>query len=501
MKRILSLVLALIMCLTVMTSCEMLESLLNPQPEVPTVTDAELAIQAITTKYYGKNDGASNDYTLEKIVVGGNTRFDIQWSVDLETIQIKEKDDRNVTVDLPDDNAEEATYVLTAKIVDADGKEYTKSFTLKLPKYSSAPISIEKANSIGAAQGSDYTTRTYMVAGVVTKVANETYGNIYISDGTNEFYIYGLYDANNVRYDKMENQPKVGDYIVVSTVLGQYKGAPQGKNATLKTHVAATTLTKANEIGAAQGSDYTAEKYIVTGVVDEIANSTYGNVYIKDADGNRFYIYGLYDAAGVRFDKLAVQPAVGDTITVLTALGQYKGAAQGKNGTIVAHTVAPKNERASVTYTFASTSTQQGVELTNETALALFTASGTEDVLTSVSVTKIYDGNGTGGAYPNAAGFLKAGTGKVNGQIVLDFGDRKVVSVEIKCHDWYKASAQYPTNSNKVSVNGCDGVLAPYNESGAPEVMTFTLDGTSSVVTIDTALRIFIFEIVVVFAE
>jgi hypothetical protein len=67
MKRILSLVLALIMCLTVMTSCEMLESLLNPQPEVPTVTDAELAIQAITTKYYGKNDGASNDYTLEKI--------------------------------------------------------------------------------------------------------------------------------------------------------------------------------------------------------------------------------------------------------------------------------------------------------------------------------------------------------------------------------------------------------------------------------------------------
>ena len=152
-----------------------------------------------------------------------------------------------------------------------------------------------------------------------------------------------------------------------------------------------------------------------------------------------------------------------------------------------------------VTYSFANTSTQKGVELTAETALALFNSSATENVLTSVEVTKIYDGNGTGGAYPETSGFLKAGSSKADGQIVLNFGDKKVTKVEIKCHDWYKLSDAYPTNSNKISVNGSEGVLVPYTADGTPDVITFTLDEASSVVTIDIARRAFIFDIVVTF--
>ena len=152
-----------------------------------------------------------------------------------------------------------------------------------------------------------------------------------------------------------------------------------------------------------------------------------------------------------------------------------------------------------VTYSFANTSTQKGEELTAETALALFNSSATENVLTSVEVTKIYDGNGTGGAYPETSGFLKAGSSKADGQIVLNFGDKKVTKVEIKCHDWYKLSDAYPTNSNKISVNGSEGVLVPYTADGTPDVITFTLDEASSVVTIDIARRAFIFDIVVTF--
>lgn len=273
---------------------------------------------------------ADGDYTLP---VAGTNYADvvISWASNSEYVVVGANG--VITVKVPDTKTE---VVLTATLTCGEATA-TKEITITLNK---SITSIADANAIGAAQGSDYTAEKYLVAGVVTEVANATYGNLYISNGTDKFYIYGLYDAEGNRYDKMANAPAVGDYVVVLTSLGQYKGAPQGKNATLVTHVAPTTIVEANTIGAAQGSDYTTEKYLVTGVVDEVANATYGNIYIKDADGTRFYIYGLYDQAGNRYDKMATAPKVGDTITVLTTLGQYKGAPQGKNATLVAHTVA-----------------------------------------------------------------------------------------------------------------------------------------------------------------
>ena len=247
MKRILSLVLALIMCLTVMTSCEMLESLLNPQPEVPTVTDAELAIQTLTTKYYGKNDGVSRDYDLDRAVVGGNTKFDVQWSVNLETIQIVEKDERNVTVDLPADNAEETTYVLTAKIVDADGKEYTKSFTLTLPKYSSDPkadsaLTIAEAIALGNKKAhNEYTVGKYYVTGVIKEVYQTKYGNMYLEDAEgNTLTVYGTYNEDGtVQYGDMSVKPVAGDTVTVYGIIGKYNTTAQMKNGWITAHTPA----------------------------------------------------------------------------------------------------------------------------------------------------------------------------------------------------------------------------------------------------------------------
>ena len=713
--------------------------------------DAEKTNLKIETSY--STDG---DYTLP--VVGANfSDVTISWASNNENVVVGANG--VITVKIPDTKTE---VTLTATITCGEVTA-TKEIKITLNKTITA---IADANELGAAQEHNtYTADKYLVAGVVTEVVNSTYGNLYISDGVNKFYVYGLYDVEGKRYDKMENAPVVGDYIVVLTALGQYNGAPQGKNATLVTHESTTaTVVEANTTGAAQEHNtYTADKYLVTGVVDEIANSTYGNIYIKDEEGNRFYIYGLYDVCGIRFDKMTAKPAVGDTITVLTALGQYNGTAQGKNATLVSltvattapehthtactecgkctaedctgeatdkcegHEVAPTHTHTpcatcnlctaadctgeasekcaghqttppagdtttynqvtdlttlktgdkvvigapaynkllsmvkvatyynkgvdysatdfsnvtddeifvvtvnadgtyefvsvsgevlalsagfssldvtsahktwkliavegkaglfyienagrtgyriewyasknnwstynnnfndlfelaiytvpassgtvtppththtvctecgkctaedctgeatdkceghtstpvdvtTVTYNFATASTEKGTKLTNETALALFTASGSADVLTSVTVTNIYNGNADGGAYPQTSGFVKAGKSNGDGTLVLNFGDLKVVKVEIKCHDWYKASAQYPTNSNKVSVNGSAEVLAPYNEAGTPDVLTFTVDNASSV-TILTNDRVFIFEIVVTFAE
>ena len=77
----------------------------------------------------------------------------------------------------------------------------------------------------------------------------------------------------------------------------------------------------------------------------------------------------------------------------------------------------------------------------------------------------------------------------------------KVAKVQIVCHDWYKKSTDYPTNSNKVSVNGSEAVLAPYNEEGTFGTLTFDLATASETVTIDTNLRVFIQKIIVTFAD
>ena len=97
-------------------------------------------------------------------------------------------------------------------------------------------------------------------------------------------------------------------------------------------------------------------------------------------------------------------------------------------------------------------------------------------------------------------GFLKTGTRDVAGKIVLTFGS-KVAKVQIVCHDFYIPSDQYPTNSNKVSVNGSEAVLAPYNEEGTFGTLTFDLATASETVTIDCSKRVFIQKIIVTFAD
>ena len=61
--------------------------------------------------------------------------------------------------------------------------------------------------------------------------------------------------------------------------------------------------------------------------------------------------------------------------------------------------------------------------------------------------------------------------------------------------------AEFPTNSNTVAVNGSATQLAPYATDGTPAVLTFELGEASNVVTIDLSKRVFIFEIVVYFAD
>ena len=71
----------------------------------------------------------------------------------------------------------------------------------------------------------------YELTGVITKVANTTYGNFDLTDETGTVYIYGLCSPTGEQKYWAASGAKVGDTITVRTVRTSYNGTPQGKNA------------------------------------------------------------------------------------------------------------------------------------------------------------------------------------------------------------------------------------------------------------------------------
>lgn len=299
-------------------------------------TDAEkVASEKETLKV---TNSFTADGTMTLPLVGVNyDDVTIAWTSDSEYIVIAE--DGTATVTVPDTKT---VVKLTATLTCG---EVTETVEIEVTLNKKA-LTAGEAIEIGAAkEHNTYTDGKYLIAGIVTEVYNDQYGNMYIKDELgNVLTVYGTYSADGkVRYDAMETKPVAGDYVVLLGVLGQYNGTAQTKNAWILSWTTPTDIPTANEVGKNNPS-YTEDKYLVTGTVTEVANTTYGNLYIEDAEGNKLYIYGLYDQLGNRYDAMTKAPAVGDTITILTALGAYKDAPQAKNATLVAHTPAQGGE-------------------------------------------------------------------------------------------------------------------------------------------------------------
>ena len=123
------------------------------------------------------------------------------------------------------------------------------------------------------------------------------------------------------------------DYVAGHSYAGAYDATCDICNAVREVSFPAdgSTLTIAQiiEICASMDSGATtSEKYYVAGEITEIYNTTYGNMYITDGE-NTLTIYGTYDATGTnRFDAMAEQPEVGNTVTLYGKIGPYNGTAQ-----------------------------------------------------------------------------------------------------------------------------------------------------------------------------
>lgn len=175
----------------------------------------------------------------------------------------------------------------------------------------------------------------YTLTGTISNLANETYGNFDLVDETGSVYVYGLTKTQVASNDKSFSSIglKEGDIVTMRGTRAAYNGSPQvGGPAYYVSHVAgavdpaAPVKATAAEINAAEDGS---TKYQLTGYISSIANTKYGNLYIKDATGE-VYVYGIKDWANNTLNA-------GDIVTVVSAKTSYNGSPQLKNAEVVDH--------------------------------------------------------------------------------------------------------------------------------------------------------------------
>ena len=215
---------------------------------------------------------------------------------------------------------------VTFKTTDGS-KEYTSQATIS---QKGAIVECNVAEFLNAPVGNTQ----YRITGVITKIAKAEYGNIYIKDFSGEAYVYGV----GAKGDFEALGLKEGDIVTLVGKRGEYKGSAQMTGGQYEAHKTVTAVT-IDEFLAKE--DNPNVYYMVSGTVDEIANESYGNLYLKDGD-SRLYVYGTYPGWGATGDNRKGAIAangieVGDKLTVIGVKSTYKDTPQVNGGIYFSH--------------------------------------------------------------------------------------------------------------------------------------------------------------------
>ena len=196
-------------------------------------------------------------------------------------------------------------------------------------------------------------------------------------------------------------------------------------------------------------------------------------------------------AATVADGKINVAALPAEDATVVVTVTAKCGSETKAKDVEVTIKVAAAPIEGGVKFDFSAI--ELGSELNATSALELFTSvGGTNASLTSVAVSKVYQGNSMGGgSYEKKGGLIKFGTSKVAGEATLTFS-KNVTKVVINCVGW--------TNTDTIAVNDLAAqTLVAY--SGEVSDKEFVLAAASKEVKIVTTNRALVFSITVYFAD
>ncbi len=207
-----------------------------------------------------------------------------------------------------------------------DGKKEYTAETKLMQKGAIIQCSIADFNA--AAVGNTQ----YRITGVVTKIANASRGRFYIKDWSAETYVYNLNGFEDLGV-------KEGDIVTVVGKRDQYNETIEMTSGTIENVIPVTEVSIAEFLTK---EDSKTVYYKVTGVIDEVANATYGNLYLVDGEGNRLYVYGCYPGYGATGDNRkgfldAANIEVGDKLTMIGYKDTYNGTIELCGGIYFSH--------------------------------------------------------------------------------------------------------------------------------------------------------------------
>lgn len=326
MKKIITLVLILAMCMSVMAGCA--------QEKKQEASGIAAAKEYLATMYRDFPASHAKDYEVVGKIVIGDKEYKITWTADSDTVKFTEAENGMVIVDITEGNAEEVVYKLTAALEDGEGGAETVAFEQKVPADISKLTSAELAEAAYKLKEGEAMPSAAVLVGVVSGINDpysEKYKNItltIVADGLNDKPIQ-CFRLTGDGADAL----KEGDKIGVVGMIKNYKGTvefdkgcrliPADMYDAAKAVVAAYALAE----GAAMPDPVTLTGVIVS--VDDEFNPKYGNVTVTIVVGGlEDYKIQCFRLSGEGADKIKT----GDTVTVTGIIKNYKGTVEFDKG-------------------------------------------------------------------------------------------------------------------------------------------------------------------------
>jgi RPA family protein len=179
--------------------------------------------------------------------------------------------------------------------------------------------------------------KEYTIQGFVTSIAYAW------KDGSMSFWMADTKEGGNVleaykcAIENEEDAVRVGDKVAVTGKLTKFNTTPEfaaGCTVEILERAAAPVNLGEKTIEEFLALKNTKDTCVLTGVVKNIVNTTYGNFDLEDETGT-VYVYGLLTAAGEskKFEEMGIEE--NDILTVKAIYDEFNGNPQAKNAVFV----------------------------------------------------------------------------------------------------------------------------------------------------------------------
>ena len=341
MKKIISIALLLVMMLSLFAGCA--------KEDTPdTGSGLDKAKEYLEGMYKSDPVDTPADYTLVGVVRVEGVDYNVEWSADSDKITAK-RNDKMVTIDVPENSAEEIKYVLTATISDAEGNKVTTTFNRRIPAAAAAGLTMEEIVELAyQLEDGEVMEGNATLTGVITSVKtpyDPGYQNITVKIQIGELSDK-LIECYRLKGEGAADLC-VGDTITVTGSLKNYSGTIEfDAGCSLDNVVPGERVQAPEDPKEIMDAAYALEEgkslpyeATLTGVISEI-NTPYDSGYknlsmtivIEGCEDKPLY---CYRAKGEGADTLAV----GDTVSVTGYLMNYKGGIQYGAGSIISNIV------------------------------------------------------------------------------------------------------------------------------------------------------------------